>query len=110
MNDLKSKSIEYIDFLCNQLELSDEANKIAIDILNKFPNEWGKRTSAAAFVYIASYAVNDRRTQREIANIFEINEGTIGRITKKVLNAMNKEIVEIYEKGKGRYIVLRNKE
>lgn len=77
-----SRPEDYINRFCNRLRLSNEAKKKAMEILKLAENRdltsgRGPTGVAAAAIYIASISLNERRTQREVAEVAGVTEVTI---------------------------------
>lgn len=73
---------DYVSRFCSELKLSGEAQSRALDILKDAANKEltsgrGPTGVAAAAIYIASILGNERRTQREVADVAGVTEVTI---------------------------------
>ncbi len=73
---------DYIQRFCSELKLSSEVQARAQDILKDAANKEltsgrGPTGVAAASIYIASILSNERRTQREVAEVAGVTEVTI---------------------------------
>jgi len=77
-----TKPQDYISRFCSQLKLSGEVQTKAMEILKEagekeLTSGRGPTGVAAASIYIASILANERRTQREVADIAGVTEVTI---------------------------------
>jgi transcription initiation factor TFIIB len=89
---------DYISRFCNQLNLSNEVQSKAIEILKKASNKEltsgrGPTGMAAAAIYIASVLYGERRTQREVSEIAGVTEVTIRNRYKELANKLNIDII-----------------
>jgi len=80
----------YISRFVNNLELTGGVETIALQILNvakkaRLTSGRGPQGMAAAATYIASNIINDRRTQREVAEIANVTEVTIRNRYKELV-------------------------
>src|SRR5256712_6445814 len=79
---MPTKPQDYVSRFCSELKLTGEVQSRAVEILNEAPdNELTPRPRptdvAAAAIYIASILANERRTQREVAEVAGVTEVTI---------------------------------
>jgi transcription initiation factor TFIIB len=89
-----STASHYISRFSNQLGLVGNAETIAIRILNiakalRLTSGRGPLGIAAAATYIASTLVNDRRTQRELAEQANVTEVTIRNRYKELIDSLS---------------------
>lgn len=89
-----STAAHYISRFSNQLGLIGNAETIAIRILNiaktlRLTSGRGPLGIAAAATYIASTLVNDRRTQRELAEQANVTEVTIRNRYKELIKTLS---------------------
>ena len=73
---------DYVQRFCSELKLSSEVQTKALEILKEASNKEltsgrGPTGVAAASIYIASILCNERRTQREVAEVAGVTEVTI---------------------------------
>ncbi len=91
--------IDYIPRMGSLLELSGKTMKRAADIIKMAKQKAltaGKDPAglAAAAIYIATLLENERRTQKEIANIAGVTEVTVRNRYKELVKQLNLEIPE----------------
>ncbi len=84
----------YIDRFCARLKLSGEVKKKAYEILKMAEDMHilsgrGPTGVAAAAIYIASIMADERRTQREVAEIAGVTEVTIRNRYKELVEKLN---------------------
>jgi transcription initiation factor TFIIB len=89
-----STASHYISRFSNQLGLVGSVEAIAIRILTiaksiRLTSGRGPLGIAAAATYIASTIVNDRRTQRELAEQANVTEVTIRNRYKELIDSLN---------------------
>ncbi len=82
LNIMPTKPQDYIDRFCSKLKLSGEVKKKAYEILKmaeerQIVSGRGPTGVAAATIYIASILCDERRTQREVAEVAGVTEVTI---------------------------------
>jgi transcription initiation factor TFIIB len=82
----------YISRLVNHLELAGGVETIALQILktakkSHLTSGRGPQGMAAAATYIASNIINDRRTQREVAEVANVTEVTIRNRYKELVES-----------------------
>ncbi len=82
LNIMPTKPQDYIDRFCSKLKLSGEVKKKAYELLkmaeeNQIVSGRGPTGVAAATIYIASILCDERRTQREVAEVAGVTEVTI---------------------------------
>ncbi|HEV8594625.1 MAG TPA: transcription initiation factor IIB, partial [Thermoplasmata archaeon] len=73
---------DYVSRFCSELKLSGEVQSRAVEILKdaadkELTSGRGPTGVAAAAIYIASILANERRTQREVAEVAGVTEVTI---------------------------------
>jgi transcription initiation factor TFIIB len=73
---------DYVDYFCNQLNLSQQAKTKALDILRQADDRGmtsgrGPTSVAAAAVYIAAILCDEHRTQQQVAQVAGVTEVTI---------------------------------
>jgi len=90
--------IDYIPRFASELGLSGETQSKAIEILRRAMSEEltsgrGPTGVSAAALYIASVLQDERRTQREVANIAGVTEVTIRNRYKELSEKLDIEIV-----------------
>ena len=84
----------YIRRFSNKLRLAGKVETIALRILStakkmRLTSGRGPLGIAAAATYIASVLINDRRTQREIAEVASVTEVTIRNRYKELVKKIN---------------------
>jgi len=89
---------DYISRFCSQLELSNDVQIKAINILKKASKEEltsgrGPTGMAAAALYIASVLCGEKRTQREVAEVAGVTEVTIRNRYKELASKLDIEII-----------------
>ncbi len=88
---------DYISRFCSELKLSGEVQSRTADILKKADDKEltsgrGPTGVSAAAIYIASILCNERRTQREVADIAGVTEVTIRNRYKELTEKLEIEI------------------
>jgi transcription initiation factor TFIIB len=88
---------DYISRFCSELKLSGEVQSKSIEIIKnandkELTSGRGPTGVAAAAIYIASILCNERRTQREVADIAGVTEVTIRNRYKELTERLNIEI------------------
>jgi transcription initiation factor TFIIB len=88
---------DYISRFCSELKLSGEVQARAIEILKEAAEKEltsgrGPTGVAAASIYIASILCNERRTQREVADIAGVTEVTIRNRYKELTERLNIDV------------------
>ncbi|MFA4886780.1 MAG: transcription initiation factor IIB [Candidatus Nanoarchaeia archaeon] len=91
---LPSNPIDYLPRFVSALKLSAETQSKAIDILNKareaeLTSGRGPTGIAAASLYVAALMNNEKRTQREVADVAGVTEVTIRNRYKELLKELN---------------------
>jgi transcription initiation factor TFIIB len=86
--------LTYISRFCNELKLSQKVKEEAIEIINKSIEKElisgrGPVGVAAAAIYIASVLKNEKRTQRQVADIAGITEVTIRNRYKEIIEKLD---------------------
>src|SRR5438128_725650 len=77
-----TKPQDYVSRFCSELKLTGEVQSRAVEILKdaqdkELTSGRGPTGVAAAAIYIASILCNERRTQREVADVAGVTEVTI---------------------------------
>jgi len=88
---------DYISRFCSELKLSGEVQSKSTEILKQADDKEltsgrGPTGVAAAAIYIASILANERRTQREVADIAGVTEVTIRNRYKELTEKLDIEI------------------
>jgi transcription initiation factor TFIIB len=88
---------DYISRFCSELKLSGDVQTKTIDILKQADQKEltsgrGPTGVAAAAVYISSILCNERRTQREVADIAGVTEVTIRNRYKELTEKLGLEV------------------
>jgi len=88
---------DYISRFCSELKLSSETQSKSLEIIKQadeleLTSGRGPTGIAAASIYIASILCNERRTQREVADIAGVTEVTIRNRYKDLIEHMGIEI------------------
>jgi transcription initiation factor TFIIB len=101
---LPSNPVDYIARFASALKLSAETQSKAIEILNRaqkveLTSGRGPTGIAAASLYVAALMNNEKRTQREVADVAGVTEVTIRNRYKELLSKLNLE-EEIRKKNK----------
>ena len=98
---------DYVSRFCSELKLSGEVQSRAVEILKEAADKEltsgrGPTGVAAAAIYISSILSNERRTQREVAEVAGVTEVTIRNRYKELLDKLKleKEIKKTKKKGK----------
>jgi len=83
----------YIPRFCNKLKLSQKVNEKAKEILNKsidkeLTSGRGPVGVAAAAIYISAVLCNEKRTQREVADVAGVTEVTIRNRYKELIKKL----------------------
>ncbi len=91
---LPSNPIDYIPRFASALKLSAETQSKAVEILEKaqkaeLTSGRGPTGIAAASLYVAALLNNEKRTQREVADIAGVTEVTIRNRYKELLKELN---------------------
>jgi transcription initiation factor TFIIB len=94
---LPTKPQDYIQRFCSELKLSGNTQNKAIEILKdatdkELTSGRGPTGVAAAPIYIASILTNERRTQREVADVAGVTEVTIRNRYKELNEKLGMEI------------------
>src|SRR5256712_11855413 len=79
---MPTKPQDYVSRFCSELKLTGEVQSPAVEILKEAQDKEltsgrGPTGVAAAAIYIASILCNERRTQREVADVAGVTEVTI---------------------------------
>ncbi|MDG6219964.1 MAG: transcription initiation factor IIB, partial [Candidatus Thermoplasmatota archaeon] len=88
---------DYIQRFCSELKLSSDVQAQAQEILKDAANKEltsgrGPTGVAAASIYIASILSNERRTQREVAEVAGVTEVTIRNRYKELTEKLGIKI------------------
>ena len=88
---------DYVSRFCSELKLSGEAQAKATDILKdaskkELTSGRGPTGVAAAAIYISSILCNERRTQREVADVAGVTEVTIRNRYKELTEKLGIEV------------------
>ncbi|MBU4242218.1 MAG: hypothetical protein KKF52_03225, partial [Nanoarchaeota archaeon] len=91
---LPSNPVDYIPRFASALKLSAEAQSKAVEILemaqkSELTSGRGPTGIAAASLYVAALINNEKRTQREVADIAGVTEVTIRNRYKELLKKLN---------------------
>ena len=94
---LPTKPQDYVSRFCSELRLSGEVQSKAIEILKdasdrELTSGRGPTGVAAAAIYISSILANERRTQREVADVAGLREVTIRNRYKELTDKLGIEI------------------
>jgi len=94
---LPTKPQDYVSRFCSELRLSGEVQSKAIEILKdasdrELTSGRGPTGVAAAAIYISSILANERRTQREVADVAGVTEVTISNRFKELTEKLGIEI------------------
>ena len=94
---MPTKPQDYVQRFCSELKLSGDVQAKAADILKdankkELTSGRGPTGVAAAAIYIASILCNERRTQREVADIAGVTEVTIRNRYKELTDKLGIEI------------------
>ncbi len=92
-----TKPQEYLSRFCSELDLSGKVQKMAKDIIDKAEDKElisgkGPTGLAAAAIYIASINGNERRTQREVADVAAVTEVTVRNRYKELVEKLDIDI------------------
>lgn len=94
---MPTKPQDYVQRFCSELELSGNVQSTATKILKdaaekELTSGRGPTGVAAAAIYIASIQCNERRTQREVAEVAGVTEVTIRNRYKELTEKLGIEI------------------
>ncbi|MBI4154539.1 hypothetical protein HY498_00430 [Candidatus Woesearchaeota archaeon] len=94
MRILPSNPVDFIPRFASNLRLSPETQSTAVEILEKaqdaeLTSGRGPTGIAAASLYVAALMNNEKRTQREVADVAGITEVTIRNRYKELLKKLN---------------------
>jgi transcription initiation factor TFIIB len=97
MKTPSSSPVDYIPRFASELGLSGEVETKAIEILKKsapygLTSGRGPTGVAAAALYIATVLCNERRTQREIANVARVTEVTVRNRYKEIAEKLHLDV------------------
>lgn len=88
---------DYVSRFCSELKLSGEVQSKALDILKdatdkELTSGRGPTGVAAAAIYVASILSNERRTQREVADVAGVTEVTIRNRYKELTDKLGIDV------------------
>jgi len=94
---MPTKPQDYVSRFCSELKLSGEVQSKAMEILKdaakkELTSGRGPTGVAAAAIYISSILCNERRTQREVADIAGVTEVTIRNRYKELTEKLGIEV------------------
>jgi len=94
---MPTKPQDYVSRFCSELKLSGEVQSKAAEILKdaakkELTSGRGPTGVAAAAIYISSILCNERRTQREVADIAGVTEVTIRNRYKELTEKLGIEV------------------
>ncbi|MEM1988643.1 MAG: transcription initiation factor IIB [Candidatus Woesearchaeota archaeon] len=106
INILPSNPVDYIDRFASALKLSPKIRVQAVEILEKakdleLTSGRGPTGIAAAALYVAALMNNEKRTQREVAEIAGVTEVTIRNRYKEIIDLL--KLNDKVKKSKKRY-------
>ncbi len=92
-----TKPQEYLSRFCSELDLSGKVKKIAGNIIDQAEEKElisgkGPTGLAAASIYIASINGDERRTQREVADVAAVTEVTVRNRYKELVEKLDIDI------------------
>lgn len=92
-----TKPQEYLSRFCSQLELGGSVKNLAKDIIEQAEEAElisgkGPTGLAAASIYIASIKGNQRRTQREVADVAAVTEVTVRNRYKELVEKLEVDV------------------
>ena len=92
-----TKPQEYLGRFCSELELDGKVQKLAENIINQAEERElisgkGPTGLAAAAIYIASIKGNQRRTQREVADVAAVTEVTVRNRYKELVEKLDIDV------------------
>ncbi|MHA1651995.1 MAG: transcription initiation factor IIB [Candidatus Helarchaeota archaeon] len=98
MNIPPTDPIDYVSRFVSDLRLSGGVQRKAIEILREavtigLTSGRGPMGLAAASIYIASLLLNERRTQREIADIAKVTEVTVRNRYKELVDKLDIDVI-----------------
>ncbi|MEE9237918.1 MAG: transcription initiation factor IIB [Thermoplasmata archaeon] len=88
---------DYVSRFCSELKLSGEAQSRAMEMLKEATDKEltsgrGPTGVAAAAIYVASILSNERRTQREVADVAGVTEVTIRNRYKELIQKLDIDV------------------
>ncbi|MCJ2520717.1 MAG: transcription initiation factor IIB [Candidatus Thermoplasmatota archaeon] len=88
---------DYVSRFCSELKLSGEAQSRAMEMLKEATDKEltsgrGPTGVAAAAIYVASILSNERRTQREVADVAGVTEVTIRNRYKELIEKLDIDV------------------
>ncbi|MCL4347012.1 MAG: transcription initiation factor IIB [Candidatus Thermoplasmatota archaeon] len=94
---MPTKPQDYVSRFCSELKLSGDVQTKATEILKEaskreLTSGRGPTGVAAAAIYISSITANERRTQREVANVAGVTEVTIRNRYKELTEKLGIEV------------------
>jgi len=93
--NLEERKRLYLEYGCKKLRLSNKVKTYAWDILQKYKGGVSTRLTVASALYIACAMLNERRSQREIARVFNTIEVSIRRVYKDMLEKLSRSGMRI---------------
>ncbi|MCD5425561.1 MAG: transcription initiation factor IIB [Methanosarcinaceae archaeon] len=95
---MPTSPMDYVPRFCSGLKLKGEIQTKSIEILRQASDKEltsgrGPTGTAAAAIYIASILCNDRRTQRNVADVAGVTEVTIRNRYKELVEELDIEII-----------------
>ena len=104
---LPSNPVDYLARFASSLKLNAETQSKAVDILEQAQNSEltsgrGPTGIAAASLYVATLINNEKRTQREVADVAGVTEVTIRNRYKELIRKLN--LMEKIKKNKKRLL------
>ncbi len=94
---MPTSPMDYVSRFCNELKLSSNTQSLVVDILKKadeaeLTSGRGPTGVVAAAIYIASLMNNERRTQREVAEVAGVTEVTIRNRYKELAEKLEIDV------------------
>jgi transcription initiation factor TFIIB len=94
---MPTSPMDYISRFCNELKLSSDTQALIVDIIKKaddaeLTSGRGPTGVVAAAIYIASLMNNERRTQREVAEVAGVTEVTIRNRYKELAERLEIDV------------------
>jgi len=94
---IPTSPIAYVSRFCSDLELGGDVEEKVVEILNEAINKdltvgKGPTGIAAAAIYMASVLCNQRKTQKEIAEVVSVTEVTIRNRYKELSENLDIDI------------------
>jgi len=94
---MPTSPMDYVSRFCNELKLSSDTQALVIDILKKaeeaeLTSGRGPTGVVAAAIYVSSLMNNERRTQREVAEVAGVTEVTIRNRYKELAEKLEIDV------------------